>query len=127
MIEAGSPRIHQAKRERVDPEVQERAAAGVEVPEPVVGVVGHGEREVGVNTADFADGAVVDALDRPEVRGVEAHPHRFHQEAVVGLRGGGHVVDLGDVEGDRLLDEHVFARFEEQDGVVHVTGCRLAT
>ena len=71
---------HLGERDRVDPEIQDRPAADVFVPEPVPLVQLADESEVGGDRPHLADRTVGDQLADPPDDRQEARPHRFHDE-----------------------------------------------
>ncbi len=79
---------------------------------------------VGRDDAHLAEGAGGEDLADADHVGQVARPHRLHGEQAFL---GGAVADergLGRVEGEGLLDKHVLAVIQRQQGVVDVTGVR---
>ena len=83
-------------------------------------VVDHAEAVV--TPPEAAEFAGVESSLQFHVQGIEAHPHRFHEEAPTRRGHGKHVVNLGRVHRERLLDEHMLAGFHHQDRLLAVDG-----
>ena len=116
----GAPEDVPGERDRVDAEVEQGAAAEIEVVEAVGGIGRDLLRVVGEHRADVAERTRGDELaDADHVRQV-AGPHRLHREQT---RSGGDVAHgggLGAGEREGLLDEHVLAVLEREDRVLGV-------
>jgi hypothetical protein len=90
--------------------------------EEVEGVVGSegGIAVAGAHEADGADGVALEVLAEPLVEGEEGRLHGFHEEAVVGARGGEDLLELAHVDGGGLFAEDVFSGGERGDAEVGV-------
>ena len=112
------------ERDRVDAEVEERAAGQRRVEQTRRRVV---LEELAVVRGQSDHGAdlpgVHDLVQRGHVR-QEAGPHRLHHEHPALPGGREHLLGLGHVAGERLLDQHVLARLDGQQRVVTVLGVR---
>ena len=122
----GSDRVAEqvpGERDRVDAQVEERAAGQVDAPVASVGIE-DGQAEVGLDQERIADLAVEDALADVLHRRDEPGPHGLHEEAVVPAGGLDHLACLCRVDRERLLAQHVPARVERGDrhGVVVAVG-----
>jgi hypothetical protein len=98
------------ERDHVDPEVEHRAAAEGGGEEPIGGVERPPDPEVGLHRADLPDRAVGDQVPQSDDGGLEARPHRLHDEPAGGP---GEIDDLGGSlrgRGERLLDQECLAR-----------------
>ena len=102
------------ERDRVDADVEHRAAGEVGAAVASIGVEDR-DAEVGLHDLQLADLAVEHPLADLDHRRDEPGPHRFHQEAVVAARGIDHLTRLGGVEREGLLAQHVFAGIERGD------------
>ncbi len=94
------------ERQRVDAEVQQRAAAELRCAHPVPGRERAGHPEVRRDVPQFADRPVGHQLDDAPDRGVGPHPHRLHQEDPTGTGQADQILGGGHIEGERLLAEH---------------------
>ncbi len=103
---------HRAQLDRVDAEVEECPTAALGIEQPVAGIDGHAEAEVGIDLQRGADATAGEDVGERPVRRQEATPDRLHQEALAGLRRGDHPSGLACVEGERLLAQHVLAGLE---------------
>ena len=106
-----------AQLERVDAEVEERAAALERVEQPVLGIDRHPEPEVGIDLQRRADAAARQHVDQRPVRREVAAPDRLHEEAAVGVGRRDHPLRLGGVEGEGLLAQDVLAGLEASDRI----------
>ena len=112
------------ERDRVDPEIEQRAAAELQRVETVGRIVGQllggGQR----SPSGSAKRARGDDLVQPQHVRQEPRPHGFKRDKALCR---GHVHDLGGlgrVEGEGLLHEDVLAGLECQLGRAHVLGVR---
>jgi hypothetical protein len=116
----GAAEDHLQPRRRVDAEVQQGAAALGRVPQPVARVEGDPEAEVGRDRPDLADGAARQGLAQADDRGLEARPHRLHDEDPACACGVDHLLGTGERDREGLLHQQVLARLDgrERDAVV---------
>ncbi len=102
--------------ERVDGQVQERAAAVHGRPEARAGVALRHEAHVGLHVAHGADLAAPQYVHGGNVGGEEARPDGLHEEQATVAREAREVLGLGRRDGERLLDEDVLARAQHGAG-----------
>ncbi len=115
---------HRHQLGRVDPEVEQRAAAEGDVEEAVGRVDVPPEPEVGLDQARVTDPLLAEQVPQHGVRRQEPAPQRLHQEQPSRTGVGHHRTALQSVEGERLLAQHGLARGEEQARVPFVGGVR---
>ena len=92
--------------ERVDAEVEQRAAGELGGEQATAWIERRREAEAGLDELEVADAALRQPVAHRVVDGKEARPHRLHEET---LGRGGRVDHLGElcgVDGDRLLAQH---------------------
>ena len=108
------------ERDRVDAEVEERAAAEFERVEAVARVARDLLRVVGEHRADLAERAAADELAHADHVREVARPHRLHREQPAFGRDIANGGRLGAGQRERLLDEDVLAVLEREDRVLGV-------
>ncbi len=120
----GASEHEEAELHGVDAEVEERAAALGEVEMTARGIDRAAKAEVRLDQQRFADLARAEDVAQRAVRREETRPHRLHDEAVPGTRRVDHVLRLRGVQRERLLAQHVLARFHGEDRVGRVARMR---
>ena len=115
---------HEHPRHRVDPEVEQGAAAELGGVEPVRRIRREVHAQIGGDrrTSPSAPSAI-ELADAQRVR-EEAGPHRLHAEHAGGTGGRHDGRRLGGVHRERLLHEHVLARSDRGEGVLGVQRVR---
>jgi hypothetical protein len=110
------------ERDGIDPDIEHGATTLGRVEQPVRRSALGGKGEVTLDRNHLAEFAGVETSLQFHVEGIEAHPHRFHEEAPTRRGHGKHVVNLRRVHRERLLDEHMLAGFHHQDRLLAVDG-----
>ena len=113
-----------AQLDGVDAQIEQSPTAEVQPEEAVVRLDRAPEPEIGLHEQRLADPTGPDQLDQRAVRRQEPAPDRLHEEDALATRLVHHPAGLTRVEGERLLAEHVLARSEQGEGVLHVARLR---
>ena len=115
---------HRGERERVDPEVAQRAARERRVGEPARAVRPQPLAMVGQDRHHLAEQPSSDRLSDDVVVRQEAAPHRLHAEDPGRTDRGDELAGLLRVGGEGLLDEDVLAGPDRQQRVLEVLAVR---
>ncbi len=109
---------------RIDPEVQQGAAAQRGIAQPVLGAEVTREAEVGLYGADLADRPVPHQFRHPPDDRVAVRPHGLHQEEAA-VPGELHQLPgLALVDRERLLAQHVLPGLQGEGRRLPVRGVR---
>jgi hypothetical protein len=117
---------HRGERDRIDPEVEQRAPAQLGREQAEVAVLGEPLPVIGAHGGDLAQRALREQPPDLHDPRQEAGPHRLHEEQALGAGGGDQLLRLGGVHRERLLDQHRLARAQREQRVRVVHRVRRA-
>ncbi len=100
--------------------VEQHACAQVEIKEAVLEVEGWLGDEVDHDPVNLADAARGEHFPDADMDREEARPHRLHQEAVCAARLCHQPFCLAGIDGEGLLAQHMFSRFQAHGDVALV-------
>jgi hypothetical protein len=114
----GRAEDHRGQRDRVDPDIQQRAATQRGIEQAALRVEAGAKAKINLDHAHFADCLGRQQLAQPNHVRQKARPHRLHQKHAARPCGRDHRLGLASIDRERLLAQHRLAGFQAHERVI---------